>query len=282
MSYPPNDNSYFGHSYGPPPPTGPGGYSPSQGYPQQPPEQGSSGRWVIVAIALVAAVALGVAGVLLLPRGEDRLSALEDERSDRPTVKPWNEMSSSPTPEPPPQGGRPEHCPNRGTPVSVIQSDGRMLGGGLSIVAPTSRGWNDNKDYMPWMVEQNSTTKRITANWVAGVDVGAVKKSDGFSDPKKAAHNILSCMASSWLYDDFTGKEVLVDEAWSVGGKSGWFLKANVLVDRADWVKGDVVYIYVAELGRPDELAVAVGTATIDHPESIGEVEGAMNSIALA
>lgn len=166
-----------------------------------------------------------------------------------------------------------------GMPHSEVAGDGRMHGGGVSIVAPTAEGWARSTTYMPWMAEQNSMTRGIVPGWVASVDVGTVREADGFRTPKQSAKAMVSCMASSWMYDGYTGHEFLVDEAFSTDGASGWHVKVNVYVDRGDDIEGDILDVYVLDVGNDGELAVAVGCATIDHADSIREVDQSLATL---
>lgn len=245
-----------------------------------PPQRSGTIGWVVAGVLLILTV---VVVLILQPSSLPIVgdSPSEDTRSDRPTVKPWDERSVSPSePETEDDGGAaPAQCAEVGYPHSEVGPDGRLHGGGVSVVAPTAPGWIDSTTFMPWMSEQNSRVRSVADGWVASVDVGSVRAQDGFRAPKQAAHAMLSCMASSWMYQGYTGDEVLTSEAFSLDGNDGWHVKANVHVDRADGIKGDVLDIYVFDIGRDGELSVVVGCATIEHEPSITEVDQAVASM---
>lgn len=241
----------------------------------------SSGTlWVVVGLLVLTSI---IVAFILIPRSQDNISSLEDTRSDRPAVEPWDELSDSPNPDPQPQpeNNRPQNCPDVGFPHSDVGFDGRLHGGGLSVVAPSGPGWVGGTTYMPWMNEQNSVIREVKPGWIASVDIGSVRPSDGFTDPKQATHGILSCMASSWLYADFVNYTVLSEGDWSLAGKHGWHLKVNVYVDRTDGILGDVLDIFVIDLGQQDQLSVLVGTATIDHRSSIEDVDASLQTVQI-
>lgn len=249
---------------------------------EAPRKQASPVGWIVGGVLLIATV---LVILIMQPAGLGKGStpAVEDTRSARPSVKPWDERSAeTSTPEPTDDGGaRPEQCPDVGVPHSQVDNDGRMRGGGISVVAPTAEGWVGSPTFMPWMSEQNSITREIVPGWVASVDVGTVRNEDGFRNPKQAASAMVSCMASSWMYIDFTGREDLMSEQIEIGGASGWHLQTNIYVNRDDGIDGDLLDVYVLDVGHDGELAVVAGCATIDDASSISEVRAALDSIAV-
>lgn len=262
-----------------PRPDGPPRYWDGSRWHDAEPRRGSAAvGWVIGGLLLIATIVLVL---VLQPSAVRNLAgggAPEDTRSDKPTVQPWDERSAPPEePGEEDDGGMtPQECPNVGMPYSDVAGDGRMHAGGVSIVAPMEPGWAASTTYMPWMAEQNSRTRGIVDGWVASVDVGTVREVDGFRTPKQSAKAMVSCMASSWMYDGYTGHEFLVDEAFSLDGSSGWHVKVNVYVDRFDGIRGDVLDVVILDIGRDGELSVVVGCATIDHADSIREVDQAL------
>ncbi|SDL54207.1 DUF2510 domain-containing protein [Tessaracoccus oleiagri] len=241
--------------------------------------RGNRGLWWFVAgLVVIAAIVLAL---VLGPRGLGFGSTAQpDTRSERPSVQPWDERSESPSePGETDEGAaQPEECPSVGSPVSRVDADGRLRGGGLSVEAPTAPGWELSPTWMPWMSEQNSVTRMVVPGWVASVDVGTVRHADGFTSPERAARNIISCMASSWMFQDFTHSETLASQPFSLDGHEGWYIKENVYVSGRE-VAGDVLDVFVLDLGRDGELSVIVGCATQDHDPSISEVQAALDTM---
>jgi hypothetical protein len=243
------------------------------------PRRRNTGAWWVLGGLVVIAVLVVV--LIMNPRGLGfGAPAVPDTRSHRPSVQPWDELSESPSQPGETDEGRaqPEECPSVGAPVSEIDSDGRLRGGGLSVAAPTAPGWQPSPTWMPWMAEQNSVTRVVVPGWVASVDVGTVRHEDGFTTPQRAATNIISCMASSWMFENFTHSDTIVSEAFSLDGRQGWHVREHVYVSGRE-VDGDVVDAYVLDLGRDGELSVIVSCATIDDDASISEVQEALDSM---
>ncbi|WP_296136041.1 hypothetical protein [uncultured Tessaracoccus sp.] len=241
------------------------------------PRRQSPVSWIVAGVTLIAVI---VAVLVLQPRGLGFTGApgQVDTRSSRPSVSPWDERSREPTESGTPDdgGGRPALCEDVGSPVSDVAPDGRLHGGGVSVVAPTGPGWSAAPTYMPWMSEQNSRSIEIVPGWVGSVDVGTVRNQDGFVNPKQAARAMISCMASSWMYSGYVDDEELTSETFTLDGRSGWHVKVNVHVDRDDGIEGDVLDIFVLDIGRDGELSVVVGCATINHEQSIRDVDAAL------
>ncbi|NLE98997.1 MAG: DUF2510 domain-containing protein [Propionibacterium sp.] len=245
------------------------------------PRRHSRGLWFF--LGGLAVVVVVVVALMISPGGLVAGPSTVDTRSHRPSVQPWDELSA--TPEEPgdtvPGGAQPEECPSVGMPHSEVGADNRLHGGGLSIEAPDSPRWVNQPTYMPWMSEQNSMSREIVPGWVASIDVGAVRHEDGFSSPRMAAQNMVSCMASSWMFQGFTHSETLVSEVFTIDGNDGWHIRENIYV--TGWehedIAGDVLDVYVIDLGRDGELAVLVGCATIDHTASVNEVRSVLETL---
>lgn len=246
------------------------------------PKKSSPTGWIVGGLLLIATV---IVVLVLQPSSimKPLAAPAEDPRSDRPSVKPWDERTREPdNPAPTDDGGaRPEDCPTVGFPTSEVDGNGLLHGGGLTVVAPSADGWRNEPTYMPWMAEQNSVTRQIVPGWVASMDIGTVRAEDGFRNPKQAAAAMVSCMASSWMYDSFTGREDLVNEQVEISGVTGWHIQTNIYVNREDGIEGDLLDVYVFDLGRDGELSVVAGCATIDDASSIEEVRQSLDSIAV-
>ncbi|MFT3889221.1 MAG: DUF2510 domain-containing protein [Arachnia sp.] len=252
--------------------------------PDQPARAGK-GRWLWLAVALVAATALVVA-LIVLPRGQNSWGAVpEDTRSARPTGTQWNELLPSETPPPDDTDdgfGEPIDCPvAEDWGVSEIVN-GRLHGGGLSIEPPTGSKWTETIAYIDWMHDSNSMTRPIATGWISNVNVGYIKVSEGFSnDLPTAAEQFITCMASSGMFASFTHRDVLNDSAYTVSGRRGWRLTSNVFVSnqRYQGIEGDVVDIVLVPTDDPDKIAAYVSCATIGHEENQGEVRHSLESL---
>ncbi len=240
----------------------------------------SSGRpwgWFILAMVVIAGL---VAVFVFRPAGS--AVSVGDPISSRPTGSQWNELPITETPTPPQDPGAGEFidCPqNSFDDRSEISSDGRMHGGGLSIEPPGGFNWIQEPVYMPWLYDHNSMTRVIVWGWQSNVSVGEVLRSEGFADPRNTASQLMGCLASSGLYLGFTGREDLVNEAFTLDGNAGWRITSDVYVDSQGDIEGDVVDVIVLDLGDPDTFAVFISCATIDHEENLAEVAEVTESL---
>ena len=240
----------------------------------------SSGRpwgWFILAMVVITGL---VAAFVLRPPSLTIGSG--DANSAKPTGSQWNELpvTETPTePEDPGQGGIIDCPQNSFDARSETSSDGRMHGGGLSFAPPKGSSWRSDPVFMPWLYDHNSTTKEIVWGWQSNVSAGEVKRSEGFSDPRSTASQLMGCLASSDLYLGFSGREDLVDESFVLDGDGGWRITANVFIDSQGDIKGDVVDVIVLDLGDPDTLAVYISCATIEDQKNLEEVATATESL---
>lgn len=241
---------------------------------------GGAGRpwgWFILAMVVIA----GLVAVFVL-RPPSLTAGPGDTNSAKPTGSQWNELpvSETPTePEDPGEGGIIDCPQNSFDARSETSSDARMHGGGLSITPPPGSSWRPDPVFMPWLYDHNSTTRSITYGWQSNVSVGEVKRSEGFSDPRTTASQLMGCLASSDLYRGFTGREDFTDESFTLDGDGGWRITANVFVDSQGDIKGDVVDVIVLDLGDPDKLAVYISCATIDDEKNLAEVAAVAESL---
>ncbi|RMB59591.1 DUF2510 domain-containing protein [Tessaracoccus antarcticus] len=231
--------------------------------------------WFVIAMGVIAVV---VAVFILRPGG--LTTTAEDTNSARPTGSQWNEVPPTETPSPPEETGSGEtiDCPqNSFDDRSEVSSDGRMHGGGLSFEAP--KGWEARPVYMPWMYDHNSTIRPITSSWMSNLSAGEVLRSEGFTDPRSTATQLMGCLASSGLYMGFTGREDLTDASFRLDGHGGWRITADVHVENQGSIKGDVVDVIVVDLGDADKFAVFISCATIDDEKNLAEVARATDSL---
>lgn len=240
-------------------------------------------QWTWFAVAM-AAVAVLVAA-LLYGTGAFNVIDPQPESSARPSGSQWDELSPSPRPsDTPSEGERGEvvECPlihfeSR----SQIDADGRVRGGGLSFAVPSGPGWQETPTSVPWMTDQNSIIRPIVPGWISNIDVGYVHAEDGFTEPRTAAEQFMSCMASSTMFLGYQYRDVLESSPYEVDGHQGWRLRADVHVANQPQVDGDTVDIVVLDLGEPGRLSVFVSCATIDLADNQEEVADALRSLKI-
>lgn len=232
--------------------------------------------------ALAALVVVGAVLVALLWRPDSIFPGVpEDTNTARPSGSQWNELEPTETPTDPDDIGPGQlvDCPRNSTDDrSEVSGDGRMHGGGLSFEARTD--WDRSPVYMPWIYDHNSQTRGIVFGWQSNLSVGTVLKEEGFSSPRQAAESIMACMSSSSLFEDFSGREDLVNESFELQGQQGWRVTANVRVDDfGEGIEGDVVDIIVLDLGEADTFSIFISCATIGHEENLQEVAEATETL---
>ncbi len=233
--------------------------------------------WLWFGVAMVLVIGLVV--FLIYRPGAGTTTVGSDTNSARPTGSQWDETlpSESPTQPENPEEGELVECPRTtGDDRSEVSRDGRLHGGGLSIVPP--EGWYEEWTYMPGVVDHNSMMRPIVTGWISSISVAALQKSD-FNDPQLAAQQMMSCVASSQLFSTFTGREDLFNDAFRLDGHQGWRVTANVYVHSPQEVEGDVVDIIVLETGDPEHLSIYVSAATIDLQDNLDEVARAMQTL---
>ena len=100
---------------------------------------------------------------------------------------------------------------------------------------------------------------------MADIAVGALLFEDGFTDLSTSARQTLECYASSGYYSGYTGRKDLVDEETTVDGHQAWHMQSEVYVEMESLpqVDGDVVDIYVVDVGSDDHLGVFISSVTI-------------------
>lgn len=251
----------------------------------EPQRKGVSG-WVWLVVALTVVGVLVVAIMVFPGSGNPFASTPEDTRTTRPTGEQWDELLPSETPTPTEiesQFGTVVDCPSSGEWPRSELTDGRLVGGGLSVDPPQGPRWRMSPAYIDWLYDSNSMLREIVPGWISNINVGYIKVSDGFSsDMETAAEQFVSCMASSGMFLGFTKRTVLYNEPWDVSGRPAWRLTSNVYV--SDWthedIEGDTVEIIIVRTDDPDELAVYVTCVTIRHEENVREVAPVLNSLS--
>lgn len=221
------------------------------------------GRGVVVAIiAILAAVALVV--VIVLTRGGQGTGGdvPEDTNSAAPTESAWDE-TSTPTPTPSSHQSS-QRCPVTTVSTQTNQPSKGIAGGGLQ--APDISGWDNSPSfYLDWVSDLHTLIDDVYPGWMSNVSVGALNATDGFTDPTVSAHQTMECYASSGYYSGYTGRKDLVDEATTVNGHQAWHMQAEVYVTMSNLpqVEGDVVDVYVVDVGSDDHFGVFISSVTI-------------------
>lgn len=221
---------------------------------------------VIAIIVIVAAVAV-IIGIVLTRSGlGPRNDVPEDTNSAAPTESAWDE-TSTPTPTPSSDQSS-QRCPVTTVTTESGQPWSGIAGGGLK--APKISGWRtDSGFYLDWVSDTHTLMDTVYPGWMSNVSVGALNSVDGFTDPVVSAHQTMDCYASSGYYTDYTGRKDLVDEATTVDGHQAWHMQSEVYVSKSylPQVKGDVVDIYVVDVGSGDHFGVFISSVTIDDTD---------------
>ncbi|MEL4504234.1 DUF2510 domain-containing protein [Luteococcus sp. H138] len=253
--------------------------------------QDKRGKGGLIAL-LVGLLVLALLVWALFFRGGDEFKAVpEDTNSASPTGPVWNETApvtpSAGVSEPAPTGGAMVECPTGGG-GSTPYSGNELRGGGLVI--PVVADWQDASSQaftLPWTRDLQGQTKVIhrggSTTWFSVQAVGAVQKSDGFTEVRNSARMMMSCFATSSYYSGYTGRQDLVTEQVDVGGKKGWHLRSEVYVEMPSMpqVRGDVIDVVVVDTGNPDTLGVFVSSATIDDAPVQGVIDASREAMKL-
>lgn len=201
-------------------------------------------RWLLLVLALVVGLVL----VFLVPRlfgGQDVAQPDPDPTGPRPTESQWDELpvteSPTPTPSDSPSSGEEVVCPSGDPEARNSVSDGGWIrGGGLAFRDP-GEPWgplNAVASNIPWAHDADGLRSSGSVFYNVMM-VGELHATEGFTDPKSAAHMAFDCQASGAYYTGVEQVEVLLDEAIEVGGVQGWHVRGLVhstsgLIDRVD------------------------------------------------
>lgn len=268
----------------PPPVAGAPGSAPGSGR-----RRGAPGL-LIGALVLAAVVALVLVLVIRSITGTD---PLVDRSPPESTVSGWDDSSPLPTetatPSSSPTSADPQgmvSC-NLGDPTAGVDhpEDGRVHGGGLSFAHPGGV-WDEGQSYasgMSWAYDVDGVRMVVEeSRWWAMLAVGAVHQDDGFPTPKKAASQIMQCIASSVYYQTFESREDLRSGAVTVDGTSGWSIRSEVRVSRSDIeADGDVVEVIVVDTGVQNQLAIFCGFVTIGEQDQIATLDATIDSLTV-
>ena len=290
-------------SYGQPPPAFGGGYPPS-------PATGSRGSGLTILLVVVAVLALlglsvgGFFGYRALT-DDDGDTGASDERSASDTATSDPTETTGPTESTEPtgptdSGTTPTESATPGVETTVQQCTGgrpqptdepeegtrRVSGGGLTIPVPDgyapdtsySEQFTFADDFTPLqkVIEQNDQS-----GWVSIYGVGALRKSNGYTDPEQAAEVVMSCMAQSTsLYNLFTGRVDLSAGEITIDGNEAYQVTAELRVDDpALDVEGDVAQVVVVDMGDAETFGLYVTVVPIGDQALIDQQEALVDRI---
>ncbi|KRA29809.1 MULTISPECIES: DUF2510 domain-containing protein [unclassified Nocardioides] len=301
----PQQSNQGGYGAVPQPPTptpayGTGGFSGgSGGYPQQQwsPQPsggsgGSSGKVIgIVIAAVLVLVLLGVGGFF----GVRALSGDDDDngRADDPSQSESSDSSESSSPT---DGTDPTDVPTNTVAPTGIQCTGgtpepakdpgatpaTITGGGLTIPVPS--GYTVDVRLSPPHSFADGVLvayKSVEENWITEFAVGGLPRTNGFNDVADAAEIIMKCLTTNDdIYEGFSERKDLSNEAITVDGKPAHRITAEIKVDNPDVVaEGDVTTVIVVDTGDTATFGLFLGVATIGEPTSIALVDSQIKAI---
>jgi len=167
--------------------------------------------------------------------------------------------------------------------ISTQQRTGWLSASKLSVRMATSAGWTDALVDIPSAYGVQGEQKMIYANWVSLISVGLLAKDEGFTDPKMAASRIMDCLSRSSYYVAYTGRKDISNQAVTINGHPGRYLRTNVLVSLTGQptIKGDVVDVVVVDLGD-NTFGVFMSTCTMGDTTVCAQVNTARKSLTVA
>lgn len=235
---------------------------------------GRRGPWLVVAVVVALTLV-----VWLLVRGGPGTQVREDTNSSTPTVSAWDETSSASASPPEGTGGVPVECPDHqgDSRDAPGPRDGRYVGGGLSYAEIP--GWEARAGWgVDWAHERDGQWDRVTDRWVAIAVVGQVDREE-FPDPRTAAGQLMSCLASSYYYRDLTGRTDRESVAVTINGRSGWKLVSEIRVANHPEVQGDVITVIAVDVAREATWGIFVSEAPIGDRDRLAKVARAAESL---
>lgn len=214
-----------------------------------------------MAVVGLAAVAI-VIWLLTGGRSGNFTPVPEDTNSSTPTVSGWDE-SSTPTPPPTTQASL-VGCPRTTVTNQTRQSsDGRLHGGGISV--QKINGWTNSNMYLQWVSDFHTQVQTVRPAWMSNIGVGQLNAQDGFTNPRTSTIQSMECYASSGYYNSFTNRVDLVSESVTISGHPAYHMRSEVHVSDITMpeIQGDLVDIYVVDIGDPARMGIFVSSVTI-------------------
>lgn len=201
-------------------------------------------------IAVVLALTLLVIAVVWQPWRRNPWALPTDSNSALPSGRQWDELEPSETPtspQPTDGNGRPVNCPIVDETALRPQGDWFISEGMKYQGVP---GWDPNGSWSIDFASKRSGQKdNVTEDWVSITAIGQISKQTFSSDARTAAHQLSSCMATSYYYRTLSSVEMLEDRKHvTKDGVTGWLLRANFWNEpETQEVLGDEVVILVVE-----------------------------------
>lgn len=246
------------------------------------PKKSSGG---LIAAVIAGVVVLALVGFLAVRfiGGQDSTAGPGAEPGP-PSVSGWDETSTpspSPTPdesEPPDDPAALQPCPD-GDPGLKGDSvaDDRIHGGGLSFEPLPS--WRPYTAYgLSWAYDVSGQSSTIAPDWIAIVQVGALRIGDGWINPRQSAEKMMQCLTTSSYYPDLIERKNVLSKAVTINGQNGWRIKTFVSVDRPDGITGDIVNIVVLDTGNENAFGFYTDSATPDT-QSVKDTEDTIKTL---
>lgn len=229
---------------------------------------------VVIAVVLIVMLSGRLPGL----GGE----ATPDTQSARPTGSVWDETLPSETPtetEDPGDDGQVVECP-RVTNQRTSQNQGTLVvGGDLAFDAP-SDGWvMGDRAWASTLTDQGSAERNVTdSTWYNVLLVGLAPAEDGFTDPRITARQIMDCHLSSINYPGFIDKNLVVDEAITIDGHQGWWVRVDSRSSEAPGGGSTADYIAI-DTGNPEGLSVFWGGAVFSDDKAQEDIVTARETL---
>lgn len=230
--------------------------------------------------AIVAVLAVSLVVWFVFRPGGNQATFPEDTNSSEPTISGWDE-TSTPTPTPTPSTTEPSgatrvDCPNSGGGYGFRRDGNRRVGGQLSF---ETQGWGEGGFSMPFAHDVSAESRQIQFGWYSNLAVGALLKSDGFTEPAASALAMTQCLATSSYFSTYTGHKTLTSEAITIDGKPGHRMVTEIYVAEPNDVTGDRVTVIVVDTGQGEQLSFFVSAATITNPGNLAEADRAEKTL---
>lgn len=270
------------------------------------PSSGAAKGWVWVALAIVAAMIIGVGSWLLFFRdstatppppaatepvapstpSETTPSETDPVEATTPAAEPnaepsRSELSSTDQPELPPKGSIIEPVPGcPGTASDAMgdpDADGRFSSGaGFSM--PAADGFVPASLQFPWIYESNTQGKPYDDDQLAFITVGTVDAEAGYVDTNATAIAMAACVMGSGVYDSATVTGT-VARSEQIPEQDQAQIVLGVDIQGSDGPSLQI--LYVMALKDADVMHVLVGSVPDADLEAAEALAAATNDLAL-
>lgn len=163
--------------------------------------------------------------------------------------------SPSPSPSPTPSGGETAPCPIV-TPDPVPADPTELRAGGLAAKVPD--GWSTGETVPAEGLTRQASALRFAEDsaWASFISVGFAPRSAGDVEPRQTALQLFQChVTGSWFSGLQDQQSALIDEATTIGGKPGWWMRLRATSSSAPG--GGATYdVIVIDRGSPEGQSV--------------------------